>query len=208
MPATGNKPPVWQVPVAMRMARVVLVMGACTAAIVFAVTSGAIPPFGGGKTADAQTSLAAKRSAADAQWASATCTNILDWKNEIERDGTSLDLGLGPSARIKDAIAATNRMLSELDTLGLPPTASGSQARAEIERLRGDLESRLRTIEGTAGSVANGNLLAIGTLVGELENDRVLGPQIVSELRRVVSVDLGVSLAETRACRQLVGIPI
>jgi hypothetical protein len=191
---------------------VLLVMGACVAAVVLVVTSGAIAPFGGGKSADAQTSaqvaLAAKRQAADAQWATATCTNILDWKNEIERDGTSLDLGLGPSARIKDAIAATNRMLGELDTLGLPPTAGGSQARAEIERLRADLESRLRTIEGTAGSVAHGNLPAIGSLIGELENDRVLGPQIVSELRRVVSVDLGVSLAETRACRQLVGIPI
>jgi hypothetical protein len=189
---------------------VVLVMGVATAAVVLALTSGVIPVFGGGKNgeATARATLAAQRSAADAQWASATCTNILAWKNEIERDGTSLDLGLGPSARIKDAIATTNRMLGELDKLGLPPTASGSRAQAEIERLRADLESRLRTIEGTAGSVASGNFLAAGTLIGELENDRVLGPEILGELRRVVSVDLGLSLAETRACRQLVGIPI
>src|SRR5579871_3389866 len=184
MPAPGQNTPVREVPVAIRLIRVLLVMGACVAALIFAITPGEIPPFGGGKSADAQTSaqaaLAAQRQAADAQWASATCTNILDWKNEIERDGTSLDLGLGPSARIKDAIAATKRMLGELDTLGLPPTTSGSQARSEIERLRGDLESRLRTIEGTAGSVAHGNLSAIGTLIGELENDRVLGPQVVS----------------------------
>jgi hypothetical protein len=31
---------------------------------------------------------------------------------------------------------------------------------------------------------------------------------VVSELRHLVTVDLGLSLAETRACRQLVGIPI
>ena len=90
----------------------------------------------------------------------------------------------------------------------MPPTATGSRAQAEIERLRADIETRLREIEGTAGSVASGNLLAIGTLIGELEHDRVLGPQILGELRQVVSVDFGVSLAETRACRQLVGIPI
>ena len=210
MPAPPENTPVRQVPVATRFVRVVLVMGIAVAALVFGLASWVIPGLGGGKSADGQTtaSLAATRSAEDAQWATATCTNILDWKNEIERDGTSLDLGLGVSARIKDAIASTNRMLTQVDELGLPPTAAGSRAGGEIEQLRSDLKSRLRSIENTAGSVANGNLLAIGTLVGELANDRVLGPQILGELRRVVSVDLGVSLAETQACRQLVGIPI
>jgi hypothetical protein len=212
MSASGENTPVRQVPVATRLVRVLLVIGALTAAAVFALASGAIPLPGLADGAHGQTSAqaapAARRTAADAQWASATCANILDWKNEIERDGSSLDLGLGLSARIKDAIAATDRMLGELDTLGLPPTAAGSDARAEIERLRADLESRVRDIAGTAGSVASGNLLAVGTLIGELKNDRVLGPQILGELRRVVSVDLGLSLAETRACRQLAGIPI
>ena len=201
-----------EVPVAVRLVRVLLVVGAAVAAVVLVLASGAVRLPGAGKRADAQAgaqaALAAERAAADAQWASATCTNILDWKNEIQRDGTSLNLGLSPSARIKDAITATDRMVSELDQLGVPPTATGSRARAEIERLRADIETRLREIEGTAGSVASGNLLAIGTLIGELEHDRVLGPQILGELRQVVSVDFGVSLAETRACRQLVGIPI
>jgi hypothetical protein len=191
---------------------VLLVVAAVAGAAVLAVASGAIPLPGGGKSANARTSaqvaLAASRATADAQWASATCTNILNWKNEIQRDGTSLNLGLGPSARIKDAISATSRMLVELDNLGVPPTADGSRARAEIQRLRADIEKRMRDIEGTAGSVASGNLLAIGTLIGELEHDRALGPQILGELRHVVSADLGVSLAETRACRQLVGSPI
>ena len=64
------------------------------------------------------------------------------------------------------------------------------------------------SLEGAAGSVASGNLAAIGTLLGDLESDKVLPGQISSELQHVVSVDLGLSVAETRACRQLVGIPI
>ena len=66
----------------------------------------------------------------------------------------------------------------------------------------------MRNVEGTAGSVANGNLAAIGALLSDVESDMVVGTQIVNELRHVLSVDLGLSLVETRACRQLVGIPI
>lgn len=44
--------------------------------------------------------------------------------------------------------------------------------------------------------------------MSDLENDKVLGPKVVNELGHVMSVDLGLSLAETRSCRQLVGIPI
>jgi hypothetical protein len=201
-----------ETPVAVRLIRISLVMFGIVAAAVVAVASGAIslPSFGSGAQARAsgQASLAAQREAADSQWAATTCTNILDWKNEIERDGTSLDLGFGPSARIQDAIAATRRMLTELDKLGLPPAAQNPQARAQIEQLRSDLQSRLDAIEGTASSVASGNVLAIGTLVGDLANDKVVGSQLASELGHVVSVDLGLSLVETRACRELVGIPV
>jgi len=176
---------------------------------VLAFASGTVRlPWAKSHSQTAQASLAAQRTAANRQWASATCTNVLDWKNEIERDGTSLDLGLGPSARLRDAIAATNRMLNELDKLGLPPAAQTAPARAEIERLRSDIESRVHNLKSAVDSVDNGNLAAIGTLVSDLENDKGAGTQIAGELGHLVSVDLGISLAETRACRQLVGIPI
>ena len=189
-----------------------LVMASIVGAITVAISTGAVkvPGLSGGSRNDEtseQAGLAAQRTAADEQWASATCTSILAWKNEIQRDGTSLDLGLGPSARVHDAIAASNRLLSELDKLGLPPGAS-LQARAELAKLRADIASRLSSLEGAAGSVAGGNLAAIGTLLGDLESDKVLPGRIAGELQHLVSVDLGLSVAETRACRQLVGIPI
>jgi hypothetical protein len=199
--------------VGQRLVRVVVTVGVIVAAVTVAVSTGAVPIPGlsGGprKTpASDQTALAAQRTAADDQWASATCTNVLAWKKEIERDGTSLDLGFGPGARIHDAIIATTRLISELDALGLPPGAQTAQARAELNQLRSDLGSRLRAIEGAASSVAGGNIAAIGTLVTGLENDKVLGTRIAGELSHVVSVDLGLSLVEARPCRQLVGIPI
>jgi hypothetical protein len=191
---------------------VLLVMASIVGAVTVVITTGAVkvPGLSGGsrtRQPSEQATLAAQRTAAEEQWASATCTSILAWKNEIQRDGTSLNLGLGPSARVHDAIASSTRLLSALGKLGLPPGAS-PQARAELDQLRADIASRLSNLEGAAGSVAGGNLAAIGTLLGDLESDKVLPGQIASELQHVLSVDLGLSVVETRACRQLVGIPI
>jgi hypothetical protein len=212
MPAPHHSSQAGETPVPVRAFRVVLVMGGVVAAIVVAVVSGAISLPGLGTGSRAHTSSAAaraaQREAANRQWAAATCTNILEWKNEIQRDGTNLDPGFGPSARLEDAITATGRLLGELDQVGLPPAADNARARAQIEQLRSDIEARAHAIKSTASSLASGNLLAIASLVSELANDKVVGPQIASELRHVVSVDLGLSLAETRACRQLVGIPL
>ena len=215
IPATGR-----EISVGKRLGRVLVILGVVAAGVLVTVGTGAITVPGaqdstgsaqastGSAQASTHASLAAKRMAANQQWASATCTNILGWKNEIQRDATSLDLGFGVLARIQDAIAATTRMSTGVNKLGLPPTAQTAQARAEIDQFRSDIESRVHNIEGAAGSVAGGNLAATGALLSALETNTVVGTQIVNELRHVVSVDLGLSLVETRACRQLVGIAI
>ena len=195
-----------------RRGRALLVIGGVAAVVVAVVSTGAVTLPGAHDSQKPQTAaraaLAATQMAADQRWASATCTNFLNWKNEIHHDATSLSLGFGPVARIKDAIAATTRMSNEVGRSGLPPAAQTGQARAEIDQLRSDIESRVHSIEGTAGSVASGNPAAIGALLSDLGNATVMATPIVNELRHVVSVDLGLSLVETRACRQLVGSPI
>jgi hypothetical protein len=207
-PPTGR-----EVPVAIRFGRVALVVGGIAAAFAVALSTGAVtrPKFASatksGQTA-AQASLAASRAAATRQWASATCTTILDWKNALHRDATSVNLAFGPLSRVRDAVGATTRMLDQLNAIGLPPSPQAANARAEIEQLRSDIESRARNIEGAASSVGSGNLAAIGTLLSDLKGDSSVGTRLSGELRHVVSVDLGLSLAETRSCRQLVGIPI
>jgi hypothetical protein len=212
-PRLANPASAREVSVGRRVFRVFLIMAGIVAAVLVPVSTGAITlPWTKHSTrsdqASAQASLAAERTAANQQWASAMCTNILDWKTEIQRDATSLNLGFGAPARILDAIATTTRTLNELNKLGLPPAAQTAQARAEADQLRSEIESRVKNLRDAAGSVASGNLAAVGTLLSDLENDKAVGTQIVNELRHVVSVDLGLSLVETRACRQLVGIPI
>ena len=194
----------------VRLGTVLLVMVGVVAAGVVAVSAGIVrlPLLHHSGQRSQTTTLAAQHTAANRQWASAFCTNLMEWKNAIKRDGTSLDPSLGPVARIKDASAATTQMLGELDKLGLPPAGQAPQSRTEANHLRSVLRSRARKLQADANSVASGNLVAIGTLVTDLNNDKAMGTEIGNELQRVVSVDLGLSLAETSTCRQLVGIPI
>jgi hypothetical protein len=195
-----------------RLGQVLLAMIGIGGAFLVAVSVGAITLPGthsGTQSAQAKdlVSLAAKRTAANRQWASATCTSILSWKNEIHRDAANLDFGFGALPRIQDAVTATTRMLNKIDKLGLPPSVQTGQARADAERLRSDLQARVRQIEDDARSVAGGNIAAIGTLLSDVQNDRAVGPQMVDRLRQIVSVDLGLSLVHTRACQQLIGMP-
>jgi hypothetical protein len=194
-----------------RLGRVLLAIIGVGGAFVVAVSVGAIALPGthsGTQSAQARdlVSLAAKRTAANKQWASATCTSILSWKNEIHRDAANLDLGFGALPRIQDAITATTRMLKTIDKLGLPPSVQTGQARADADRLRSDLQGRVREVEADARSVAGGNIAAIGTLLSDLNNDRAVAPQMVDRLRQIVSVDLGLSIVQIRACQQLIGI--
>lgn len=197
-----------------RLGTVLLIMGAVVAGLGIAVSTGAVklprlhPSDQSADASAAAEHTAAEHTAADRQWASALCTNLLGWKNEIKRDGTSLNLGLGPVARIKDAAAATTRMLDGLNKLGPPPAAQSAQARAEADELRAQISSRALNLEHDATSVASGNLAAIGALVADVGNAKSMGTEIGSQLQHVVSADLGLSLAETGACRQLVGIPV
>jgi hypothetical protein len=199
-----------EVSLIVRLGTVLLVMVGVVAAGVLAVSAGVIRlPFlhHGGQRAQT-TTLAAQHTAANRQWASAFCTNLMDWKNAIKRDGTSLNPSLGPLARIKDATGATTQMLDELDKLGLPPAEQTAQSRGEADHLRSVLRSQASKLQTDANRVASGNLAAIGALATDLNNAKAMDSEISDELQRVVSVDLGLSMAQTRTCRHLVGIPI
>lgn len=194
-----------------RLGQVLLAIIGVGGAFVVAVSLGAITLPGthsGTQSAQARNlvSPAARRLAANEQWASAACTSILGWKNEIQRDAANLDLGLGALPRIQGAITATTRMLNKLDKLGLPPSMQSGQARADVERLRTDLRARVREIEDDARGVASGNIPAIVTLLSDLKNDRAVAPQMVDRLRQIVSVDLGLPAVQIRPCQQLVGV--
>lgn len=184
------------------------VMAGIGLALIVALAAGVIPRSGAQASAQGtQTSTHDAVATANRQWASATCTNLLAWRTALTRDATSRDLGFGVPARIQDAIGATSRMLKRLDALGLPPAAQGGKARADAERLRSQVESRINDLQRAAARVQSGDLSALSTLIDDLRSDKALGAQMSGELRHFVTADLGLSLAGTPACRELVGIP-
>lgn len=168
-------------------------------------------PGSGGGVAAAQARAVispAAQGTADRRWAASVCDTLLSYKQALTHDLTSLDLSFGPGARLGNALAATTHTLSALGQAGLPPGAEGAQAKAATDQLSAEVSSRVQQLRATATSLAGGDLGAAGRLVSELESDASLGTQLAGELRHRLSADLGLSLAETRSCRKLVGIPL
>jgi hypothetical protein len=191
-----------------RVVPVLLILGALAAATAAALGTGAVTlPGTGNAQARTEQATAARQTAANQQWASVTCSTVLGWKNEIQRDLQGLTLSLGAIPRVQDAIGATTRMVDSIEKLGLPPALQGAQGRAAVDQLRSDLQSHVHGIENAAGSVAGGNLGAIGTLLSDLGNAPSMKGQIVGDLREVAS-ELGVSLASSSSCQQLVGLKL
>ena len=191
-----------------RVLPVVFILGALAAATAVALGTGAVKlPGSGNAKASTQQAAAARQMAANQQWASATCSTVVGWKNEIQHDLRGLTLSLGAIPRVQDAIGATTRMVDSIEKLGLPPALRRAQGRAQVDQLRSDAQSRVQGIESAASSVAGGNLDAIGTLLSDLGHAPSMEGQIVGQLRDVAS-ELGVSLASSPSCRQLVGLKL
>jgi hypothetical protein len=173
-----------------------------------ALSTGALKlPGSGSARAGTQQAAAARQMAADQQWASATCSTVVGWKNEIQQDLHGLTLSLGAIPRVQDAIGATTRMVDSIERLGLPPALQDAEGRAQVDQLRSDVRSHMRGIESAANSVAAGNIGAIGTLLSGLGNAPSIERQIVGDLRGATS-ELGVSLASSPSCRQLVELKL
>jgi hypothetical protein len=187
-----------------RVAPIVLILGALAAATAVVLGTGAVKlPGSGNTTTSAQQAAAARQLAADQRWAAATCSTMVGWKTEIESDLHGLTLSLGAIPRVQDAIGATTRMVDSIKKLGLPPALQGVPGGL----LGSDVEARVRGIESAASSVAGGDFGALGTLLSDLGNVPSLEGQIVGHLRDVAPA-LGVSLASSPSCRQLVGIKL
>ena len=114
-----------------RVVPVVVILGALAAATAVALGTGAFKlPGSSSARASTQQAAATRRMAVNQQWASATCSTVVGWKNEIQHDLHGLTLSLGAIPRVQDAIGATTRMVNSIEKLGLPPALQGAQGRA------------------------------------------------------------------------------
>jgi hypothetical protein len=85
----------------------------------------AVLPLAGGAAAAAlllaSCGLSSPAHRADLRWANTACTSLLAFKNELHRDGTSMNLSFGPQERLQTAIADARALERRLQELGLPP---------------------------------------------------------------------------------------
>jgi hypothetical protein len=149
-----------------------------------------------------------QQTAHDQQWAQAVCTNVLAWQTKIHHDETSLDLNLGPHARLQNAIAASRQLADQLTTIGLPAGQHNAQQRRQVRLLISDIRAQANTIADTATRLQNGNIASAGTLIDNSSQDAGLAAQLVDQLQHAGSIALAIAAIETRACRKLAGIPI
>ena len=142
---------------------------------------------------------------ANEEWANAVCTSIGAWKKQVHETYTSLNPTFSIQERLHQAIGATQLLITQLKTIGLPDTKQGQEAQKQFEKVADDLQSQLNQIEAEAKQLRSGDTEGAKKLLSQLAG---LASSVVTglnDLRKVVSGDLAVALAETKACRGLSG---
>lgn len=144
----------------------------------------------------------------DLRWAGAACTNVLDWKNEISADETSLHMSLNPITRIEDAVSQTEALGTKLESIGLPPAARSGPAHEQVAQFGERLRTQLSHVKSATSDLENGNPMAALAAINDISAISGLASGFVGAIQHSASVDLGLAIVETRACRQLFGSPV
>jgi methyl-accepting chemotaxis protein len=93
------------------------------------------------------------------EWASAFCSAITDWTDELESvtsqfsDTSNLSQD-GLQSAAEDVRTATEQLTDDLRDLGAPPTESGDQVEAALDELSETLEGETAEIEERADGIS------------------------------------------------------
>jgi hypothetical protein len=99
------------------------------------------------------------------KWADSVCTDIGDWKSQIQKSVSDVreqlqSPGTGTiaaiDAEIQEAVDATNQLASDLKALGAPDTESGAQAKQQVDALATQLDSTVTKTKQTVESLPDG----------------------------------------------------
>jgi ABC-type transporter Mla subunit MlaD len=150
------------------------------------------------------------------KWASSVCTNITNWKDEIQKQVNDAQSklqspGAGTMTAIKgnvqQAADATNQLASDLKSLGAPNTSSGQQAKQQLDSLATQLQNTVNHAKQTiSGLPKNAGLTQI---VNQLST---LGPELQSLVTNTKttlnsiqssSSDLKKAFQKANSCKQL-----
>jgi hypothetical protein len=150
------------------------------------------------------------------KWASSVCTNVSNWKQEIQKEvndarSTLQSPQAGAMAAIKSdvqqAANATQQLASNLRGLGAPNTGSGTQAKQQLDSLSTQLEN---TVDHAKQTVAN--IPKNATLTQSVSQLAALGPTLQSLVTntkttlnsiKASSSDLKKGFDKADSCKQL-----
>jgi ABC-type transporter Mla subunit MlaD len=118
------------------------------------------------------------------KWASSVCTNIANWKDEIQKQVNDASSKLqSPQAGTLDAIKtdvqqavdATKQLASNLRGLGAPNTSAGTAAKQQLESLSTQLENTVNQAKQSIESIPKN-----ATLSQTASQLAALGPSLQS----------------------------
>jgi ABC-type transporter Mla subunit MlaD len=118
------------------------------------------------------------------KWASSVCTNIANWKDQIQKEVSDAQSELqSPSAgtmtaikgNVQKASDATKQLASNLKALGAPNTSSGQQAKQQLDSLATQLENTVNMAKQTISSLPQN--AGLTQIVNQLST---LGPELNS----------------------------
>jgi hypothetical protein len=153
---------------------------------------------------------AANKQTSDAnqKWASVVCTDMLAWQKQVHHDETSFNLGLGPRARLDDAIGATRRLVNQITVLGPPATSHPRDDQIAFRQLGSALQTKLSEAQTAANKLESGDVDGATALIGGLPGGANLAAALLSDGRHVATPGLAIAVLDTKTCRQVAGVPI
>jgi hypothetical protein len=136
---------------------------------------------------------------ATTQWADDLCSATSTWKTSLQESVDTLREGNVSSDSLEGVVddmkSATSTFVDELQGLGRPDTESGQQAQESLERLSGELEDGVQTIEDAFDDVSgvSGLLTAVSTVSTTLSS---MGSDLTSTLDEIRDLDPGGEIEE------------
>jgi hypothetical protein len=146
------------------------------------------------------------------QWANDFCTSVGDWREEVEdaasdlADPGALDEQTLDEA-VRQAVSATDDLLSDLGELGPPETEAGEQIEAELNDLEDVLRARAskarKALEQGASSVGDA-FARLATLASELSASATAVKQTIADIRMLDPAgEVEQALRDSDACEGL-----
>jgi hypothetical protein len=152
---------------------------------------------------------ASKRtSQANRRWANTVCTDMLTWQKQVHHDLISLNLALGPRARLNDTIETTRRLVNEITVLGPPASQRESRDQATFRQLGSAVQTKLTEAQTAANKLENGNVDGATALISDLRDGASLAAALISNARHLATTDLAIAVLDTKTCRQVAGLPV